>query len=123
VSAAKTQGVWSARARITDQAALNKLTECLPAEVIAAVRRLATPAERNKAAVRYSGELKRAFWLQHDAEGVLTCITFDTIVSLEQAAELWDAIEQAPATLRFDEICDFYSLITGKVSERIGASS
>jgi hypothetical protein len=85
----------------------------LPPEIAEDVRRLGSAASRGKAVMRYNAELKRAYWLQHGDRGLITCITFDAVATVEQDGALWEAIDAAPKPLRVEDLSELYSKVTG----------
>jgi hypothetical protein len=109
--------IWTAHARITDTAALNKLLAQLPEAIAANVRTLARPAGRGKGGMRWSQELRRAYFLQHRTDGVLSCVTFEAVPTAEKAAELWNAIEEEKPDM--DGVCRVYAAVTGFGVEKV----
>jgi hypothetical protein len=97
---------------VADAAALDELLATLPRDIAADVRQLATPAGRSSSGMRWSAQLRRAYYLQHDPSGVLSCITFDEVPSGAKAAQLWAAIHDNRAA-DLDGVCRLYAAVLG----------
>jgi hypothetical protein len=112
-----TIGIWIAAARLDNADHMAALLKPLPAAIAAQVRQLAglLPANgENLAGMRYDAPSRRAFFL-HGAGALLTCITFDSVKDIEQAAAIWAAIEDGT------DCRAAYSLVTGVSMELIDA--
>ncbi|HEX4050582.1 MAG TPA: hypothetical protein VHY19_06885 [Steroidobacteraceae bacterium] len=103
--------IWTAQASAADAEALDKLLGALPEDIAADVRALATPPGRKRSGMRWSAQLRRAYFLQHAPDGVLSCITFEGVPSPEKAAELWTAIHDGE--LDMDGVCRAYAAVMG----------
>jgi len=86
--------VLDSPARADDKRAISKMAEQLPHDVAQQLGELARPAQRGFGVIRYHAERKRAYWLQHDEADIVTCIAFNGISSIGEAAELWTAIHK-----------------------------
>jgi len=103
--------IWSAHAPAADAEALDKLIASLPEDIAADARALATAAGRRRSGMRWSAQLHRAYFLQHDPDGVLSCVTFEAVPSAEKAGELWAAIHDEK--LDMDGVCRAYAAVMG----------
>jgi hypothetical protein len=110
--------IWTAHARVTDTAAMEKLLAPLPKDIAGDVRTLAAPAGYRKAGMRWSANLRRAYYLQHAGDGVLSCITFEEVPSAEKAAELWAAIDDHKGA-DMGTICRLYAAVLGVETEEV----
>ncbi len=110
--------IWTAHARVADATALEKLLASLPEDIATDVRQLATPIGRSSGGMRWSAQLRRAYYLQHDAGGVLSCITFDEVPSGEKAAELWAAMHDNKVA-DLDGVCRLYAAVMGIEVEQV----
>jgi len=112
--------IWTAHARITDKARMRKLLAPLPAKIAAEARKLAGPAFRGKAGTRYDAASKKAFFLQHEDDDVLFVWVFEAIESVEVAAGLGAAIEQAAPIDDIEHLHAIYTEVTGQLVETTG---
>jgi hypothetical protein len=113
-------GILEAHARIEDNAAMRRLLEPLPAGIAADVRTVATPAGRGRAGMRFDEATRKAFWIQHATDGVLSILTFESIASAEVAAQLWAEMDAA-APLEGDRtLHEIYAQVTGIAVEPVG---
>jgi hypothetical protein len=112
-------GIWSAHARDNDRKAVDRLLTILPDDIRANARELVRSTGRGKHGMRYDAATRKAFWLQHGSDGVLSCFTFEDVATIEKAAEMGLGFEQA-APLNFQVMSAIYVVVTGCAAEVIG---
>jgi hypothetical protein len=105
--------IWTAQANTADAEALDKLLDALPEDLAAEVRELATQRGHRKSGMRWSAQLRRAYFLQHAPDGVVSCITFEKVPNLEKTAELWAAIHDED--LDMNGVCRAYAAVIGTI--------
>jgi len=90
--------VLSQRASVDDLEALEELIASLPPSIAMYARRMTKITDESSGRMRYLELLRSAYllWFRR-GEGVLTCVTFRNIKSIDQAHELWDEIEKLSA--------------------------
>lgn len=100
----------------SDSAAISKMTSAVPKDVASFIREVAQPAKVGAGGMRYSNELRRAYWIIQNRLGVMSCIAFFD-VTMEQTAKIHAGIQYCLAAGNIPDkraIAILYERATGR---------
>src|SRR5579872_326048 len=105
------QVIWTTQARVNDPAAIENLLMFLPVAVAVQARKLARLPGQN--GMEYDPQLKCAYWLTHQSDGVFVCVTFGYVPDLKGATKLWEVLSDENHEPSIERLLSVYKQATG----------